>query len=84
MQMTFFILLPSILLSGFMFPYEGMPAPAQWIAEVLPATHFVRTIRGIVLRDAGLQDLAFDIGWLAAFSLLGLVIAAAVFNKRLD
>ncbi|QSA19885.1 ABC transporter permease, partial [Vibrio furnissii] len=52
MQMTVFILLPSILLSGFMFPYEGMPVVAQWIAEVLPATHFMRLIRGIVLRGA--------------------------------
>src|SRR5690606_9378449 len=54
MQMTVFILLPSILLSGFLFPYEGMPRLAQYIAEVLPATHFGRMIRAIVLRDATL------------------------------
>jgi len=52
MQMTIFILLPSILLSGFMFPYEGMPEIAQNISEILPATHFLRLIRGVVLRDA--------------------------------
>jgi ABC-2 type transport system permease protein len=84
MQMTFFILLPSILLSGFMFPYEAMPVAAQWIAEVLPATHFVRTIRGVVLRDADLGDLMPDISWLIAFALLGLLLAALRFNKRLD
>ncbi len=84
MQMTFFLLLPSILLSGFMFPYEGMPRAAQMIAEALPATHFVRTIRGVVLRDAGLSDLTFDIVWLSAFALIGMLIAALRFKKRLD
>ncbi len=84
MQMTFFIMLPSILLSGFMFPYAGMPPLAQWIAEVLPATHFMRVIRGMVLRDAGLLDLWLDIAWLAGFALLGLLAAALLFNKRLD
>lgn len=84
MQMTFFLMLPSILLSGFMFPYEGMPRAAQIIAEALPATHFVRTIRGVVLRDAGLGDLTFDIVWLASFAIIGMVIAALRFNKRLD
>lgn len=84
MQLTFFIMMPSILLSGFMFPYEGMPVPAQWIAEVLPATHFVRAIRGIALRDASLADLAFDISWLGVFAVLGLLVAAVGFNKRLD
>ena len=84
MQMTFFIMMPSILLSGFMFPYNGMPELAQWIAEILPATHFVRVIRGIVLREAGLGDLLFDIGWLAAFAVFGLLLAAMTFHKRLD
>jgi hypothetical protein len=64
MQMTVFILLPSILLSGFMFPYEGMPVPAQYIAEALPVTHFMRTIRAVVLRGAGLPEVAFDTLWL--------------------
>jgi len=72
------------LLSGFMFPYEGMPRAAQIIAEALPATHFVRTIRGVVLRDAGLADLTFDITWLAVFAVTGMVVAALRFNKRLD
>lgn len=84
MQLTFFIMMPSILLSGFMFPFEGMPDFAQKVAEILPATHFVRAIRGIALRDANLSDLVFDISWLAVFAVLGLIIASIGFNKRLD
>src|SRR3546814_15481906 len=57
MQMTFFVFLPSILLSGFMFPFAGMPRAVQWLAEVLPLTHFMRLIRGIMLRGANLVDL---------------------------
>ncbi|WP_394135511.1 ABC transporter permease [Aliivibrio fischeri] len=84
MQMTIFILLPSILLSGFMFPYEGMPVIAQWIAEVLPATHFMRLIRGIVLRGADLMDLWRDTIWMIVFTLIGLFIASKRFKKSLD
>jgi len=84
MQLTVFLLIPSILLSGFMFPYDGMPAFAQWIAEALPATHFIRMIRGIVLRAANLTDLWPDLLWLAGFTLLGLLVAAKRFKKRLD
>ncbi|MCA3906491.1 ABC transporter permease [Vibrio vulnificus] len=84
MQMTVFILLPSILLSGFMFPYEGMPVAAQWIAEVLPATHFMRMIRGIVLRGADLFDLWRDTLWMIGFTLFGLIIASTRFKKSLD
>lgn len=84
MQLTVFLLIPSILLSGFMFPYEGMPAIAQWIAEALPATHFIRLIRGIVLRAADLTDLWRDLLWLLCFTLLGLLVAAKRFKKRLD
>jgi ABC-2 type transport system permease protein len=84
MQMTVFVLLPSILLSGFMFPYEAMPIAAQWIAEVLPATHFMRMSRAIVLRDAEVMDLQFDALWLIAFTGIGLLIASLRFSKRLD
>ncbi|CAH0536105.1 ABC transporter permease [Vibrio marisflavi] len=84
MQMTFFILLPSILLSGFMFPYEGMPAAAQWIAEALPATHFMRMIRGIVLRGADLVGLWKDTLWMLGFMILGLAFASLRFKKSLD
>lgn len=84
MQMTVFVLLPSILLSGFMFPYEAMPLAAQWIAEALPATHFMRMSRAIVLRDAQVLDLGFDALWLLGFSCVGLLVASARFSKRLD
>ncbi len=83
MQLTFFILLPSILLSGFMFPYEGMPPLAQHIAEVLPATHFMRAIRAVILRDATLAEIRPDALWLGAFMLGGLIVASLRFKKRL-
>ncbi|WP_432463106.1 ABC transporter permease [Agarivorans sp. QJM3NY_33] len=84
MQMTVFILLPSILLSGFMFPYEAMPVAAQWISEILPATHFMRMIRGIVLRGADLSDLWRDSLWMVVFTIIGLVVASFRFKKSLD
>ncbi|CAG20696.1 putative transmembrane protein [Photobacterium profundum SS9] len=84
MQMTIFILLPSILLSGFMFPYEAMPVAAQWISEILPATHFMRMIRGIVLRGADLMDLWRDALWLFGFTVVGIIIASMRFKKSLD
>lgn len=84
MQMTIFVLLPSILLSGFMFPYEGMPRGAQILADVLPATHFMRIIRGVVLREANLLDVAPDALWLLGFSILGIAVASLRFRKRLD
>ncbi len=84
MQMTFFILLPSILLSGFMFPYDGMPEAAQWIAEVLPMTHFMRLIRGVVLRGASLPELAGELYWLGGFILIAMTSAVRKFQKRLD
>ncbi|WP_299200932.1 ABC transporter permease [uncultured Amphritea sp.] len=84
MQMTIFVLLPSILLSGFMFPYEGMPQAAQYIAETLPATHFMRLIRGVVLKDVEVINMAGDMYWLALFTLGGLAIASIRFKKRLD
>lgn len=84
MQMTIFVLLPSILLSGFMFPYEGMPQMAQYIAEALPATHFMRLVRGVILRDVGFTDILPDVYWLSLFTLAGLVFASLRFQKNLD
>jgi ABC-2 type transport system permease protein len=84
MQMTVFILMPSILLSGFMFPYDGMPEAAQYIAEALPATHFMRLIRGVVLRDVEIINMSFDVYWLALFTVAGLAIASLRFKKSLD
>ncbi len=84
MQMTFFIFLPSILLSGFMFPFEGMPEIAQAIAEVLPLTHFNRLIRGIVLRGADISMMLAEMTTLAVFTVAALTLAVLRFNKRLD
>ena len=84
MQMTFFIFLPSILLSGFMFPFAGMPKVVQWIAEVLPLTHFLRLIRGIMLRGASLWELWPDVLALLAFTTVMMSAAILRFRKRLD
>jgi ABC-2 type transport system permease protein len=84
MQMTVFILLPSILLSGFMFPFEGMPRFAQWLGEVLPNTHFIRLTRGIMLREASIGDMVREVGYLLGFTLVAMTGAALRFTKRLD
>ena len=84
MQMTVFILMPSILLSGFMFAYEGMPKIAQNIAEALPATHYIRLIRGVVLRNVELSNMAYDLYWLALFTIGGLLVSSLRFKKNLD
>ena len=84
MQMTVFILLPSILLSGFMFPFEGMPRIAQWLGEALPNTHFIRLTRGIMLREASIVDLYRDLVYLLGFAFVAMTGAALRFTKRLD
>ncbi|MBB3277628.1 MULTISPECIES: ABC transporter permease [unclassified Pseudoxanthomonas] len=84
MQMTFFVFLPSILLSGFMFPFSGMPRPVQWLAEALPLTHFLRLIRGIMLRGASLWELWPDVLALLAFTTVMMSAAILRFRKRLD
>ncbi|WP_231758241.1 ABC transporter permease [Microbulbifer elongatus] len=84
MQMTFFVFLPSILLSGFMFPFDGMPKAAQWLAEILPLTHFLRLIRGIMLRGAGLLELWPDLLALVVFIGVMMTLAILRFNKSLD
>ena len=83
MQMSFFFLLPNILLSGFMFPFEAMPAPAQWLAQGLPLTHYLRIVRGITLRGSELSDVAPALGWLAAILIALVVLASARFTKKL-
>jgi ABC-2 type transport system permease protein len=83
-QLAFFIMLPSILLSGFMFPFDGMPKPAQWLAQVLPLTHFNELVRGIVLRGAPLADLTRPALKLMVFLVVTLAIATLRFRKRLD
>ena len=84
MQLTFFLLMPSILLSGFVFPFDGMPVVAQWIGEALPITHFIRLTRGIMLREASLGDLPGELIYLGVFSIVAMTAAAFRFSKRLD
>jgi len=83
-QVTMFTFLPSMLLSGFMFPFEGMPRPAQALAEILPLTHFVRLSRGILLRDATLAEMRGEAWPLAVFFGATLLVAILRFRKRLD
>ncbi|MCU0757737.1 MAG: ABC transporter permease [Steroidobacteraceae bacterium] len=83
-QLAFLTMLPSILLSGFMFPFEGMPVVAQRLAEILPLTHFNVMIRGIVLRGATLGDVWPQVAKLAAFFAIMMIVAVARFRKRLD
>ena len=84
MQMTFFLILPSILLSGFVFPFDGMPVIAQHIGEALPITHFIRLTRGVMLREATLSDLPGALIYLGAFAVVATLAAALRFSKRLD
>ncbi len=83
MQLSFFFLLPNILLSGFMFPFHAMPAPAQWLAQALPLTHFVRIVRHVILQGAGFHDVAAEFGWLCGLFVAVLVLCSLRFNKRL-
>jgi ABC-2 type transport system permease protein len=83
MQMSFFFLLPNILLSGFMFPWEGMPRPVQWLSQALPLTHFLRIVRGVVLKGAVFDDLVKELYWLGGVLLAFVLIAALRFQKKL-
>ena len=84
MQMTFFFFLPSMLLSGFMFPFRGMPEWAQWIGSVLPLTHFLQLVRGIMLKGNALADLWPQLWPIAAFMLVVIAIGLAFYKRTLD
>jgi ABC-2 type transport system permease protein len=83
MQMSFFFLLPNILLSGFAFPWDGMPAPARWLSQALPLTHFLRVVRGIVLKGASFADLTVELVWMGGILLALMLLAAARSQKKL-
>ena len=83
MQMAFFFFLPSMMLSGFMFPFDAMPRPAQWIGLVFPLTHFLRIARGVLLKGATLESLAGEVAAIGAFLAGGLLVATVSFRKRL-
>ncbi|MGB6637895.1 MAG: ABC transporter permease, partial [Bradyrhizobium sp.] len=84
MQMSIMFFLPSILLSGFMFPFLGMPVWAQYVGEGLPLTHYVRIVRAIMLKGAGLQNLEYDTIALVLLMLLAMAIAVLRFRRTLD
>ncbi len=84
MQLTFFTFLPQMLLSGFMFPFDGMPPLAQRIGNLLPLTHFIAIVRGVVLRGADLGDLLPHVQALGIFFLITMTVATLRFRKRLD
>jgi ABC-2 type transport system permease protein len=83
-QLTFFFFLPNILLSGFMFPYRGMPQWAQAIGEVLPLTHFLRIVRGIMLKGNSFVDMKMDVLALVIFMVVAMGIALLRFRRTLD
>ena len=83
-QLTFFTFLPQILLSGFMFPFEGMPRAAQWLAELLPLTHFIRIIRAILLRGATIPEIGRELWPLGLFFLASMTLSTLRFRKSLD
>ena len=83
-QMSFMFFLPNILLSGFMFPFAGMPGWAQWVGEMLPLTHYIRIVRGIMLKGATLDDLRADALALLGLMLLAMVVAVRRFRRTLD
>ncbi len=84
MQLTFFFFLPSLLLSGFMFPYRGMPGWAQVLGEIFPLTHFLRVIRAIMLKGADFAAVSFEIGALVVFILVYAALALLRFRRTLD
>jgi ABC-2 type transport system permease protein len=84
MQMSFFYIMPSILLSGFAFPFRGMPVWAQTLGEVLPVTHFLRVVRGALLKGAGLADAGASLAALGVFVLAVGALAMARYRTTLD
>ena len=83
MQMGMFFLLPNILLSGFMFPFEGMPRPAQFLSELLPLTHFLRIVRAITLKGGSFSDVQGNLVWLVGIFCALVVFASLRFRKKL-
>jgi ABC-2 type transport system permease protein len=84
MQMAFFFFLPSILLSGFMFPFRGMPEWAQWLGEVLPLTHFLRILRGILLKGNEVSEILPNLWPIGVFLLAAGTVALARYRETLD
>jgi ABC-2 type transport system permease protein len=84
MQLTFFFFLPSLLLSGFMFPFHGMPGWAQDLGQTFPLTHFLRVVRAVMLKGANIHDIGFELGVLALFVPIYAALALTRFRRTLD
>jgi ABC-2 type transport system permease protein len=84
MQASFFFVLPNILLSGFMFPRQAMPAVFQWIGAFLPLTHFLKVLRGVLLKGVGVPELWKEIVILATFATVLIALSVRRFHKTLD
>jgi len=84
MQLGFFFLLPNILLSGFMFPREAMPDPAQWLGAALPLTHFLRALRGVLLKGVGIWSLWRETVIMSGFALGLLALSVWRFRKNVE
>ena len=82
--MTFFFFMPSIMLSGFVFPFHGMPGWAQWVGEVMPITHFLRIVRGILLKGNGFAEIWPDTWPMILFLFAAGALALSRFRKTLD
>jgi len=83
-QLSFFFFLPSLLLSGFMFPFRGMPTWAQTIGEMLPLTHFLRIVRGILLKGNGLQEVGLQLWQIALFAVIAIIVGVKRYRQTLD
>ena len=84
MQMTLMFFLPNILLSGFMFPFAGMPVWAQWIGEAMPLTHYLRIVRSIMLKGSSIADLHYDALAMFVLMLIAMTVAVLRFRRTLD
>ena len=83
-QGSFFFFLPSLLLSGFMFPFRGMPQWAQTVGEVLPLTHFLRIVRGVLLKGNTMADISLQLWQIGLFALVALIIGVLRYRQTLD
>ncbi len=84
LQMSYFFFLPSVLLSGFMFPFRGMPHWAQALGEWLPLTHFLRIVRGIVLKGNGFTDVMLQLWQIGLFAFFAVTIGVMRYRRTLD
>ena len=83
-QMSFFFFLPSLMLSGFMFPFRGMPQWAQALGEIFPLTHFLRIIRGILIKGNGMEDVVLELWQIALFAVVAIAVGVKRYQRTLD